>query len=138
MTTPLAKSPDGQLNQAIANAVVRGHKRVLGRGPMRAQAFFRHNYVAVVLEDRLTQSEQSLVAGGERDAVLDMRLRYQQVLRDELVRAIEELTARKVEAFLSGSHIGPGLAFELFVLDRPPPGEHADPASVSRTAPVSP
>ena len=96
---------------------------------MRAQAFFRHNYVAVVLEDRLTQSEQSLVAGGERDAVLEMRLRYQQVLRDELVSAIGELTARKVLAYLSGAHIGPNLGFELFVLDRPLPGEHADPAS---------
>ena len=138
MTAPLSRPTDGQLNQAIANAVVRGHKRVLGRGPMRAQAFFRHNYVAVVLEDRLTQSEQSLVAGGEREAVLDMRLRHQHVLRDELVSAIEELTARKVEAFLSGSHIGPDLLFELFVLDRPLPGEHADPASAERTAAVSP
>ena len=138
MTTPSAKAADGQLNQAIANAVVRGHKRVLGRGPMRAQAFFRHNYVAVVLEDRLTQSEESLVAGGGSDAVLDMRLRYQQVLRDELASAIEELTERKVVAFLSGSHIEPDLVFELFVLDRPLPGDHADAPSAQRTAAVSP
>ena len=129
MTTPVSRPPDGQLNQAIANAVVRGHKRVLGRGPMRAQAFFRHNYIAVVLEDRLTQSEQRLVADGGRDAVLGMRLRYQDVLRDELVSAIEELTGRKVDAFLTGSHIGPDLIFELFVLDRPVPDQDADPAS---------
>jgi uncharacterized protein YbcI len=128
MKTPASQLPEGQLNQAIANAVVRGHKRVLGRGPMRAQAFFRHNYVAVVLEERLTQSEQRLVAGGERDAVVEMRLRYQQVLRDELVSATEELTARKVDAYLSAAHIGPDLVFELFVLDRPLPGERVDPS----------
>jgi uncharacterized protein YbcI len=129
MTIPVSGPTDGRLNQAIANAVVRGYKRVLGRGPMRAQAFFRHNYIAVVLEDPLTQSERSLVAGGGRDAVLDMRFRYQQLLRDELVSAIEELTARKVDAFLTGGHVGPDLVFELFVLDRPLHGDQADPAS---------
>lgn len=114
----------GRLNQEIANAVVRRHKRFLGRGPTKAQAFFRHNFIVVVFEDNLTAAERSLAAGGEREAVLEMRHRYQHVMRDELVRAIEELTDGKVNAFMSGNHIGPDLAVELFVLDRPVlPGE---------------
>lgn len=138
MTTPAARAADGRLSQEIANAVVRGHKRVLGRGPMRAQAFFRHNYIAVVLEDRLTQPEQSLVAGGERDAVLAMRQRYQHVLHDELVGAIEALTSRKVEAFLTGCHIAPDLISELFVLDRPVSDPYADPDADAPATAISP
>jgi hypothetical protein len=61
--------------------------------------------------------------------VLRMRQRYQQVMRAELVSAIEELTASKVEAFVSGNHIDPDLAFELFVLDRAVPGERVDPGA---------
>ena len=44
-------------------------------------------------------------------------------MRDELVRVIEALTEAKVDAFLSGHHIGPDLSVELFVLDRQVPGE---------------
>ena len=129
VTGQLSKPTGGQLNQEIANAVVRRHKRFLGRGPTKAQAFFRHNFVVVVMEDRLTAAEQSLAARGERDAVLQMRLRYQDVMRDDLVSAIEELTQGKVHAFLSGNHIAPDLAVELFVLDRPVPGQPVEPTA---------
>lgn len=127
VTSAVTNPTGGRLNQEIANAVVRGHKRMLGRGPTKAQAFFRHNFIVVVLEDSLTPAERSLDAGGHRDAVLQLRFRYQQVMRDELVSAIEALTQSKVAAFMSGNHIGPDLAFELFVLDRPVAGDAADP-----------
>ena len=128
MTSPVPRPTGGQLNQRIANAVVRARKGLFGRGPTKAQAFFRHNFVVVVMEDALTAGERRLADGGERDAVLRMRQRYQRVLHAELVRAIEELTAGKVQASMSGNHIDPDLAVELFVLDRAVPGEPADPA----------
>jgi uncharacterized protein YbcI len=109
----------GRLNQNIANAVVRHHKRFLGRGPTKAQAFYRDNIVVVVMEDTLTAAERGLAAAGGREAVLEMRLRYQQTMRPDLVDAIEALTGRTVEAFLSGNHISPDLAVELFILDQP-------------------
>jgi uncharacterized protein YbcI len=128
-TAEFAGPAGGRLNQDIANAVVRRHKRFVGRGPTRAQAFFRHNFVVVVLEDSLTEAERRLVAGGHREEVLRMRLRYQQAMRDELVSAIEELTHGKVRAFLGGNHSDPDLAFALFVLDRPVAGERTAPAA---------
>jgi uncharacterized protein YbcI len=129
MTSPVIRPGGGQLNQQIANAVVRAQKGLLGRGPTKAQAFFRHNFVVVVMEDALTAGERRLSDGGERDAVLQMRQRYQQVMRAELVGAIEELTASRVEAFVSGNHIDPDLAFELFVLDRAVPSERVEPGA---------
>jgi hypothetical protein len=51
--------------------------------------------VVVVMEYALTAGERRLADGGERDAVLWMRQRHQQVMRAELVGAIEKLTASK-------------------------------------------
>jgi uncharacterized protein YbcI len=129
MTSPVIRPAGGQLNQSIVNAAVRAQKDVLGRGPTKAQAFFRHNFVVVVMEDALTAAERRLADGGGRDAVIWMRQRYQQVMRAELVGPIEQLTAAKVEAFVSGNHIDPDVAFELFVLDRAVPGERLDPGA---------
>ena len=128
MTSPLSKPTGMRLNQAVASAVVRRHKSMLGRGPTKAQAFFRHNYIVVVLHDTLSAAEQTLVAGGEGEAVLDMRRRCQRLMRDELVSAVEELTDCKVDAFMSGNHIEPDMAVEVFVLDRLVPGDLSDPS----------
>jgi uncharacterized protein YbcI len=118
----------GPLNQAIANAVVRGHSRYVGRGPTKAQAFFRENVVVVLLQDTLTKGERSLIAGGKQESVLHTRRQYQEMMRADLVDAVQELTGCRVEALLSGNHIDPDLSAEVFVLDRPVPFEQPPPA----------
>jgi uncharacterized protein YbcI len=109
----------GRLNQQIANAVVRGHKRFLGRGPTKAQAFFRHNIVVVVMEEILTEAERRLTSHGDSEAVLGMRHRFEEAMRGELVQIVEALTGCRVEAFMSSHHVQPDLVADLFVLDRP-------------------
>jgi uncharacterized protein YbcI len=116
---PTSGAASGRLNQAIANAIVRRRKVFLGRGPTKAQAFYRDNVVVVVMEDSLTEVERRVADGGGRDAVLGMRLRYQLTMRTELVDVVEGLTGCHVEAFIGGNHISPDLAAEVFVLDRP-------------------
>jgi uncharacterized protein YbcI len=113
----------GRLNQEIANAVVRSHKRFLGRGPQQAHAFFRGTIVVVVLRDMLSEAERLLVADGGHDAVLDIRHKLLETIRPDLVQAIERLTGCTVEAFMLANHIDPDLAAALFVLDRPVPGQ---------------
>ena len=44
-------------------------------------------------------------------------------MREDAIASIEELTGRKVAAFMSANHIDPDLAAELFVLE--PDGEAA-------------
>jgi uncharacterized protein YbcI len=109
----------GRLNQQIANAIVRSRKAFLGHGPTKAQAFYHDNVVVVVMEDNLTDVERRLADDGGSDAVLNMRLRYQQTMRPELVSAVERLTGCRVDAFVAGNHIAPDVAAELFILDRP-------------------
>jgi len=121
----------GPLTKEIANAVVRSHKRFFGRGPTRAQAFFRHNIIVVIMEASLTEAERHLAGQGDsgHDAVLEMRLRYEETMRGDLVDAVEALTGCQVEAFMTCHHIEPDLAAELFVLDRPVASERIPPLS---------
>jgi uncharacterized protein YbcI len=113
----------GQLNAALAAAVVRIHNRYLGRGPSKGQAFFRDRVVVVIMEEVLTKAERSLVEAGRGDQALSMRHEFQNAMKDDLVDAVEGLTGRKVEVFMSDNHLMPDMAAELFVLDRPVPGE---------------
>jgi uncharacterized protein YbcI len=117
------RAAGGQLNQEIAHLVARLRKAALGRGPTRTQVFFRQNVVVVVMQDDLTPGERLLHAGGDGTAVIHARLRIQELMREGLVAGLEELTGCKVEAFMSSNHIDPDLASELFILDRPVPGE---------------
>lgn len=116
----------GRLNAAIANAVVQIHNQYLGRGPSKGQAFFRDSVVVVVMEETLTKAERSLVESGREDYVLGMRQEFQRTMGDDLITAVEGLTGCRVVAFMSDNHLDPDMAAELFVLDRPVPGEPSE------------
>jgi uncharacterized protein YbcI len=111
-----------ELNAAIARAMVRCHRRYLGRGPTKARAFHRGNVIVVVLEDTLTKPELSLVAGGRDDLVAEVREALRQVMKADLVATVERLTGCRVDAFMGSHHTDPDIASALFVLDRPVPG----------------
>jgi uncharacterized protein YbcI len=115
----------GELSHAIANAVVRGHSRFVGRGPVKAHAFYRHNIIVVVMRDAQTQTEQSLVADSQQDAVFELRRQLHQVMHGPLLRAVEAITGHRVEASMSATHVNPDLAAELFVLDHSLPTAQA-------------
>jgi uncharacterized protein YbcI len=128
----MSGAASGRLNQEIANAIVRSRKAFLGHGPTKAQAFYRDNVVVILMEDNLTDVERRLADRGGREAVLSMRLRYQQAMRPELVSTVEGLTGCHVDAFIAGNHIAPDLAAELFVLDRPVAAYVEPPTKLSR------
>lgn len=107
----------GRLNAALARAVVHAHNEYRGRGPTKAQAFFNQQVVVVLMEDTMTRAERSLVRDGKDDAVFAMRRQMQSTMRADMVASIEDLTGRKVIAFMSANHIAPDYAAELFVLD---------------------
>ena len=45
-----------------------------------------------------------------------MRKSFQKTMRSELVRGIEEITGRRVIAFMSDNHMDPDMAMEAFLL----------------------
>jgi uncharacterized protein YbcI len=102
---------------ALANAVVRLLAQYTGRGPTKARAYINRDLISVVLQDTLTTGEKNLVAAGKIDLVLATRKQYQLTMRDDLVAAVEQITGRRVLAFLSDNHIDPDVAVETFVLE---------------------
>ena len=124
----------GELASAISTMVVRALARTTGRGPTRARTTLGENAVFVVLQDTLTRGEQNLVDAGESAAVLDLRRRWQAVMRSDCCRELAELTGRNVIGFMSDNHIDPDIAVEVFILE--PLGE--DPASRAAMAVAEP
>ena len=114
---------------AITRAVVHYFATHLDGGPSKAHAFYHDNIIVVVLEDALTRGQRNVAAAGGTDAVLGYKQATQDFVRPYLRSTIERLTGNKVRAFMSTNHVDPGVAVELFVLDRPIPGQHREPDS---------
>jgi uncharacterized protein YbcI len=119
-TRRLSDSPlGGELNAAIARRVVKVYRDVAGRGPTRAQAFFHHDIVVVVLRGVMTRAELSVMEAGDPEAVATLRQELHATMRPLLIAAVEELTGGTVAALMSDADREPDTASHVFVLDRP-------------------
>lgn len=113
----------GSLIAAISNAVVKRTAEYTGRGPTKARTIFQGDVIVVVLQDTLTKGERALVASDRSAKVLDLRSEFQAAMRSDLIADIQQLTGRRVAAFMSSNHIDPDLGAETFVLE--PESAHA-------------
>ncbi len=105
------------LTAALSNAIVRLLAESTGRGPTQARTTIDRDLVVVMLANTLTKGERYLADHDREEQVLAMRSAYQDAMGDEGRAAVEELTGRKVIAFMSANHIDPDLAAEIFVLE---------------------
>ena len=96
--------------------MVRLYSDVYGHGRTTARTFINEDVVVCILEDILTLSEQDMVAAGDAEDVIDGRVAFQADREDAFSAAVEELTARRVIAFLSANQTEPGIACEMFFL----------------------
>jgi uncharacterized protein YbcI len=108
----------GSLSAAISNAVVRLLHEYTGRGPTHARTTIGPETIVVTLRDCLTKAERTLAERGQQLEVLAMRRAFQDTMREELVAAVEALTGRTVEAFLSDNLHAPDVAVEVFLMHR--------------------
>lgn len=115
----IANLSGGELNAAVTREVVRIHSANLGRGPKKSFSHHSGSVVITIMQEVMTQAEQSLAAGGEGDAVLAMRRLAQRTMAEEMKATVERLTARRVIAFMSDNHLEPDMAVEVFILDSP-------------------
>ena len=134
--SPPLDRPAENIHSAISNAVVRIVADYTGRGPTRARTILSGEWVFVTLADTLTKGERRLAEIGRADFVLDARKAFQNAMREDLSREIEEITGRQVVAFLSDNHIDPDVGLEAMMLG-PHPGE-ANAADGAVFEPVQP
>jgi uncharacterized protein YbcI len=117
--TPVAPGRSaGSLSAAISNAVVGLLHEYTGRGPTHARTTIGPETIVVTLRDCLTKAERTLAERGQQLEVLAMRRAFQNTMRAELVAAVEALTGRRVEAFLSDNLHEPDVAVEIFLMHR--------------------
>jgi len=109
----------GELNAAITSALVGIHTEHLGRGPRSASTFHYGHVLVTLMHDVLTAAEKSLTRNNQSQAVDQIRRLFQATMEADFREAVERLTGRKVLAFISGNHLDPDIAAEVFILDAP-------------------
>jgi uncharacterized protein YbcI len=115
---PLAPAVmDGALRAAISQVVVRIHAEHYGKGATQAKTYVWDNVVVVVLRDVLTVAERTLVAVDRAETVREVRTAFQFSLEPTFRSALERLTGRRVESFMSQIDPENGLGVEVFVLE---------------------
>jgi uncharacterized protein YbcI len=108
--------------QEITNAMVRLYKELFGRGPTKA----RTNYagpdtLVATIENSLTAAERKMLELDEDQRVREIRMFFQHASRVEFTGTVEEITGRKVWAFVSGMDTHRDVSSEVFYLE-PVPG----------------
>lgn len=120
---PAAPLTGGKLLAAISTQIVAILREHYGRGPMKAKTYALDDIVVVVMRGSgFTPLEQTIMNSGEPGRVVAMREDFQRVMQDRYKQLIEELTGRKVVAFLSQAHVEPDITIEIFFVDGPLPG----------------
>ncbi len=110
-------APVRSMSAAISNAVVGLLHEYTGRGPTKARTTIGPDTIVVTLRDSLTKAERTLASHGQALEVLAMRRAFQDTMRSELIAAVQTLTGRTVEAFLSDNLHDPDVAVEIFLME---------------------
>jgi uncharacterized protein YbcI len=107
--------------QEITNAMVRLYKELFGRGPTKA----RTNYagpdtLVATIQNSLTAAERKMIDLDEHQRVREIRMFFQHASDAEFTGTVEEITGRKVWAFVSGVDTERDVATEVFYLETVP------------------
>jgi uncharacterized protein YbcI len=110
-------SQDRQTAQAISNAITKLQRDHYGRGPESVRTVVGYDHIICFLENTFMPLERTLLDAGEKAAVRETRLAFQRAMEDRFTTAVEEISGRKVRAFLSQVSLDPDISVEVFVLE---------------------
>jgi uncharacterized protein YbcI len=107
--------------QEITNAMVRLYKELFGRGPTKARTNYAGPDTLVsTIENSLTPAERNMLELDEHQKVREVRMFFQHASEAEFTGAVEEITGRKVRAFVSGMDTHRDVSSEVFYLEPVP------------------
>jgi uncharacterized protein YbcI len=102
----------------LSAAMVRLYKEQFGRGPIGARSYYAGpDSVICYLTESLTPVERSMRDLGEGQRLRDMRTLFQHLTEPQFRAAAEEVTGRRVLAFMSGMDIERDVSCEVFLLE---------------------
>ena len=117
----------GRLLVEVSNRVVSLFRDFSGKGPSACKTYWAGpDMIVVLLRGGFTIAEQTLYEGGHQKSVRDSRHALQDTLEGRMTDIVQELTRRKVVAFMSASHQDPDLQIELFLLEPEEAGSETD------------
>jgi uncharacterized protein YbcI len=109
--------------QEITNAMVRLYKELFGRGPTKARTHYAGpDTLVATIQNSLTPAERAMLALDEHQRVREIRMFFQHASERDFTDAVEQITGRKVWAFVSGMDTDKDVAAELFYLEPVSPG----------------
>ncbi len=103
--------------QEVGNLITRLHREHYGRGATTTRTVFQRDYLICFLEDIYTPIERTLIEAAQEGDVKHMRQLFQMAMGPQFCAGVEEITGRKVAAFMSQVHFAPDMAAEIFVLE---------------------
>jgi uncharacterized protein YbcI len=104
--------------EELTNAMVRLYKDLFGRGPTKARTHYAGPDTLVsTLENSLTAAEQNMLKLDEHQRVREIRMFFQHASDTDFTRTVEEITGRKVWAFVSGVDTHKDVSTEVFYLE---------------------
>jgi uncharacterized protein YbcI len=77
-----------------------------------------YDHIICFLENTLVPVERTLLDAGETAAVRETRLAFQRAMESRFTNTVEEISGRKVRAFLSQVSLEPDISVEVFVLEQ--------------------
>jgi uncharacterized protein YbcI len=111
---------------AISNRIVQMVAQYVGRGPTSARTTLNTNIAVVTLRDTMTRGERYLAAAGETESVRVMREAFHRNLREEAVKAVEEIMDRKIIAYLADLDPVSDVGMIAFVFETRPETNRVD------------
>lgn len=121
MAAPTVPLTGDALLVAVNDAMIALHQRYYHRAPGSARTqLLGDELLACVMGGVYTDVEKTLIELERNLVVQDTRNAFQHAMRDKFIAAVERLSGRRVQTFISDSHIGPDLQIELFVLEPHP------------------
>jgi uncharacterized protein YbcI len=113
MSVHLARAQEAS---AVGTAITRLHRERYGRGATTVNTIYQRDRIVTFLEDIYTPLKRTLIDAGDWEQVKTTRQSFQMAMRRPFSDAVEEITGRKVIAFMSQVHLDPDMAAEIFVL----------------------
>ena len=101
----------------VTNAIVGLHREFYGRGATRGRTIMQGDYVVCFMEDIYTKAERTLIDAGRFEEVSRARNAFQEAMESRFKEAVEAVTGRRVQGFLSQVRANPDMGVEAFWLE---------------------
>jgi uncharacterized protein YbcI len=107
--------------QELSNAMVLLYKELFGRGPTKARSDYANpDTLLVTVENSLTPAERNMLEHDEHERVREIRMFFQHASERDFTQTVEEITGRKVRAFVSGVDTHRDVSSEVFYFEPVP------------------